>query len=100
MATHSNILAWKIPWTEERGGLQSEVTKSWTQLSPGNIKNLDKYSGTASINGRDSVVGSHSLLQGILLTQESNSGLLQCRQILYHLSHQGSPPSPSSDTAV
>jgi len=23
MATHSNILAWKIPWTEERGGLQS-----------------------------------------------------------------------------
>ena len=23
MATHSNILAWRIPWTEERGGLQS-----------------------------------------------------------------------------
>ena len=23
MATHSNILAWKIPWTEELGGLQS-----------------------------------------------------------------------------
>ena len=23
MATHSNILAWKIPWTEEPGGLQS-----------------------------------------------------------------------------
>ena len=23
MATHSNILAWKIPWTEESGGLQS-----------------------------------------------------------------------------
>ena len=23
MATHSSILAWKIPWTEERGGLQS-----------------------------------------------------------------------------
>ena len=22
MATHSNILAWKIPWTEEPGGLQ------------------------------------------------------------------------------
>ena len=23
MATHSNILAWKITWTEEHGGLQS-----------------------------------------------------------------------------
>ena len=23
MATHSNILAWKIPWIEEPGGLQS-----------------------------------------------------------------------------
>ena len=23
MATHSGILAWKIPWTEEPGGLQS-----------------------------------------------------------------------------
>ena len=23
MATHSSVLAWKIPWTEEAGGLQS-----------------------------------------------------------------------------
>ena len=28
MATHSSILAWRIPWPEEPG-----VTKSWTQLS-------------------------------------------------------------------
>ena len=29
MATHSNILAWKIPWTEEPGGLQfTGVSKS------------------------------------------------------------------------
>ena len=33
-------------------------------------------------------VGSHSLLQGIFLTQVSNLGLLHCGQILYHLSHQ------------
>ena len=33
MATHSSILAWKIPWTEEPGGLQSMgVTKSQTRL--------------------------------------------------------------------
>ena len=31
MATHSSILAWIIPWTEEPGGLQSlGVAKSWT----------------------------------------------------------------------
>ena len=31
MATHSGILAWKIPWTEEPDRLQSMgVTKSWT----------------------------------------------------------------------
>jgi len=24
MATHSSLLAWRIPWTEEPGGLQSE----------------------------------------------------------------------------
>ena len=30
MATHSSILAWKIPWTEEPGGLQSMGSqKSW-----------------------------------------------------------------------
>ena len=27
MATHSNILAWEIPWTEEPGGLQSTGPK-------------------------------------------------------------------------
>ena len=36
-------------------------------------------------------VGCHALLQGIFPTQESNPGLPSCRQILYHLSHQGSP---------
>ena len=35
-------------------------------------------------------VGCHSILQGIFLTQVSNLGLLHCRQVLYHLSHQGS----------
>ena len=35
-------------------------------------------------------MGCHSLLQGTFLTQGSNPGLLHYRQILYHLSHQGS----------
>ena len=34
MTTHSSILAWEIPWTEEPGGLLSMGSqKSWTQLS-------------------------------------------------------------------
>ena len=33
MATHSSILAWKIPWTESLAGTVHGVTKSWTQLS-------------------------------------------------------------------
>ena len=32
MTTHSSILAWEIPWTEEPGELQSGVAKSQTQL--------------------------------------------------------------------
>ena len=33
MATHSSILAWEIPWTEEPGRLQSAgLQKSWTRL--------------------------------------------------------------------
>jgi len=30
MATHSSILAWRIPWTEEPGGLQSMGFQSHT----------------------------------------------------------------------
>ena len=29
MATHSSILAWRIPWTEEPGRLQSMGLKEW-----------------------------------------------------------------------
>ena len=41
--------------------------------------------------GKNTGVGSHSLLQGIFPTLGLNLCLLYCRQILYHLSHQGSP---------
>ena len=33
MATHSSLLAWRIPWTEEPGGLQSMELKSRKRLS-------------------------------------------------------------------
>ena len=44
MATHSSTLAWKIPWTEERGRLQSmgsqTVRHDWTTLLTWTIKYL------------------------------------------------------------
>ena len=51
----------------------------WTIYSPWNSP------------GQNTRVGSFSLLQGIFPTQGSNPGFLHCRQILYQLSHKGSP---------
>ena len=56
--------------------------------------------------GQNTGVGSLSLLQRIFPTQESNPGLLHCRQTLYQLSQKGSPrilewvahPSPSGSS--
>jgi len=33
MAIHCSTIAWKIPWTEEPGRLQSMGSQSWTRLS-------------------------------------------------------------------
>ena len=41
--------------------------------------------------GQNTDVGSLSLLQGIFPTQKSNPGPPHCRQILFQLSHKGSP---------
>ena len=41
--------------------------------------------------GKNTGVGCHSLIQGIVPTQGLNSGLLGRRRILRHLSHHGSP---------
>ena len=41
--------------------------------------------------GKNNRVGCHALLQGIFPTQRSNPGFPHCRQVLYCLSHQGSP---------
>ena len=41
--------------------------------------------------GKNTGVGCHRFLQGVFPTQVSNPGLPHCRQILYCLSHPGSP---------
>ena len=44
MATHSSILAWRIPWTEEPVRLQSVGSQSWTQLSDFHFTSLQMLS--------------------------------------------------------
>ena len=47
--THSSVLAWRIPWTEEPGGLQSMgLQKSWTQLNDFHFIFIMKCYGTSA----------------------------------------------------
>ena len=91
MVTHSSILAWKIPWTEEPGRLQSMGLQSQTWLSDLTGLQATRLLCPWDFPGKSTGVGCHCLLQRIFLTQGSNPGLPHCRQTLYHLSHQGSP---------
>ena len=43
MATHSSILAWKIIWTEDPGGLQSMKFQSWIQLKGLNLHRILEF---------------------------------------------------------
>ena len=61
----------------------SWINHSWNQDF------LEKYQQPQI--GKNTRVGSCSLLQGVFPTQRPNTGLLQCRRILYHLNYQGSP---------
>ena len=48
MAIHFSILAWRIPWTEEPGGLQSTALQSQTllkRLSTHAVKKQKKATG-------------------------------------------------------
>ena len=47
--------------------------------------------------GQNTGVGSLALLQGIFPTQGLNQGLPHCGQILYYLSHKGSPKAEESE---
>ena len=55
-----------------------------TIVTPSTIRSME-------FPGQNTGEGSLSLLQGIFPIQESNPDLLHCRQILYQLSHKGTP---------
>ena len=60
----------------------------WPEASQSCLTLCDPMDCSSSIRGiflgKNTGMGCHFLLQGIFLTQESNPGLLYCRQILYH----------------
>ena len=73
--------------------IESEKVKVlFGQSCPDSLRAHGLYLGSWSSLGKDTGLSCHSILKGIFLTQGSNLGLLHYRQILYCLSHQGSPP--------
>ena len=65
MATHSSILAWKIPWTEEPGGLQSNgVAKSWTRLKGLSTQHAQEYENVRLVESPSSTPALASCLWG------------------------------------
>ena len=94
------------PWTVAHqvplsmGILQARILKGLSFPSPGDLPNpgikprsptlqADSLPSEPPGKPKNTRVGSSSLLQVIFLTQESNWGLLHCRQILYQLSYEG-----------
>ena len=69
---------------------QGDLPNPGIQPRPPTLQ-ADSLSSEPPGKPKNTGVGSLSLLQGNFLTQESNRGLLHCWQILYQLSHQGSP---------
>ena len=84
------------------GILQARILEWVAFLSPGDLANpgikprsptlqADSLPAEPQEKPKKTGVGTLCLLQWIFQTQESNQGLLHCRQILYQLSYQGSP---------
>ena len=78
MATHSSILAWKIPWTKETGGLQSTGSQSWTQLSEHTHRTFEIH---AVLFNQGLIEYSHKLTNS-LTTMESSKNYQKVHQII------------------
>ena len=96
MAIHSSVLAWRIPWTKEPGGLpstgfctESDTTEATQQQQQQHAQSLQscltlRLHGLQPARlfcpwdspGKNTRVGHHALLHGIFLTQGSNWCLL------------------------
>ena len=62
MATHSSILAWRIPWTEEPGGLQSTGSQRVAHDCVTNTTTARSYRGCGEKQTRSPLLYSGTLL--------------------------------------
>ena len=89
MATHSSILTWRVPWTEEPGGLQSKGSQSQTRLRDCHLRFL-WWCGVLWRSGRPSVSAQRLVLAVALLAGEGmrSRRWLPCRKLaldsMYH----------------
>ena len=88
MAAHSIILAWKIPWTEAPGGLQSMGVQSQTRL----ITRTHLYKNLTHM------CGCHLVAKSCVQFRKLNLRLLFGRWILYHWSTWETPTHTWSET--
>ena len=93
MFTVSNFCFWNACEQETSFVSSACVCVLVTQLCPTLCHPMDCNPSLCPWDspGKNTVVGCHFLLLGIFPIQGLNLGLLHCRQILYHLSYQGSP---------
>ena len=80
----ARILEW-ITFHISRGSSQPRDQTQVSHIAGG------FFTGWATREAQEYGVGSLALLQWIFLTQDSNPGVLHCRQVLYQLSYQASP---------
>ena len=84
---HGILQARILEWVAVPFSMGSSQPRHRTQVSQIEV---DSLPAEPTGKPKNTGVGSLSLLRWIFLTQESNRGLLHCRQILYPLSYQGS----------
>ena len=77
-------------WNDSELKLWSQTESESGSIMSDSLQPQGLYSPWNSL-GQNTGVGNLSLLQGIFPTQGWNPGLPHCRQILYQLSHKGSP---------
>ena len=99
--TLCNPIDCTLPGSSVHGILQARILEWVAMPSSGDLPHpgikprspalqVDSLLSEAPGKLKNTGEGNLSLLQGIFPTQESNSGLLNCRWILYQLSNQGS----------
>ena len=92
MATHSNILAWRIPWTEEPGGLQfigsHRVGQDWSNLVDRQADRQLKFLQAAS---EEEACQPNSLTPSLLYWH--------VEQFAYHCVYSSTPSSQDASTA-